>query len=601
MKFTVLKRTATALIYGAAVISFISVSATGCTAEEYTDERYLEDGEGMHEDGEMSGKETVTVRFSVSETVPSSKAESAISNTSILLYRNGLLYARLDNGLEAEVIPGEEYTYYAVANTYVNDTPLNEEETAGWTVDVNPGEPDAFIMSACGEFTVIEDNMTVGIPLERTHSAIRFSVDDSAAKGLEISRVWIMQAATSVSLFRTSGAVSTNTGETASAAELEALNNGEEIILYVPENCQGILLPENTDSWAKIPDNLGYKSELCTYMEVQGEFSGEHELAGPVTYRFYLGQDAVSDFNIFRNTEYSVCLCPTRKAVTRPSWMVSARNVYADIPYILVDMDGNIKYDFHNKFSTYRHDAVWVKAIKGKDGYAVIGNEDGKSVLGLSSGLEDWEFYQPCTEEVHDIVFGKGKYMLAGSEGNIFVSEDGLRWSSYRLGSVESLDFTGDMFFAMDENTIYSSEDGLSWSSYRTEHRVNNAVYGDGEYLVTGNTGFVYRSGDGMTWTQHPVEYDMPESQELVYGNGVYIISSGTELHYSLDGIQWFQNTVYTNPYMVVDFHDGIFLAACHNRNTIEIYTSLDGRGWKRLKILSSSISGNISDVCIVL
>ena len=61
MKFTVFKRTATALIYGAAVISFISVSAAGCTAEEYTDERYLEDGEGMHEDGEMSGKETVTV------------------------------------------------------------------------------------------------------------------------------------------------------------------------------------------------------------------------------------------------------------------------------------------------------------------------------------------------------------------------------------------------------------------------------------------------------------------------------------------------------------------------------------------------------------
>ncbi|HIS22405.1 MAG TPA: hypothetical protein IAC09_03055, partial [Candidatus Cryptobacteroides intestinipullorum] len=47
MKFTVFKRTATALIYGAAVISFISVSAAGCTAEEYTDERYLEDGEGM--------------------------------------------------------------------------------------------------------------------------------------------------------------------------------------------------------------------------------------------------------------------------------------------------------------------------------------------------------------------------------------------------------------------------------------------------------------------------------------------------------------------------------------------------------------------------
>ena len=97
-------------------------------------------------------------------------------------------------------------------------------------------------------------------------------------------------------------------GDYASAGDLNTLNTtGEGIHFYTLENRQGTLLPQVTDPWQKIPDNLS-NGNLCTYIEVNASFRQGFFYSGNVTYRFYLGQDSTTNFDIIRNNDMSVLL-----------------------------------------------------------------------------------------------------------------------------------------------------------------------------------------------------------------------------------------------------------------------------------------------------
>ena len=73
---------------------------------------------------------------------------------------------------------------------------------------------------------------------------------------------------------------------------------------YVPENRQGFI-GGITTSFDKSPDrtdDVRERADGLTYLEVTAEGTGTY--AGTITYRSYLGQDAVSDFDIRRNAHY---------------------------------------------------------------------------------------------------------------------------------------------------------------------------------------------------------------------------------------------------------------------------------------------------------
>lgn len=75
-------------------------------------------------------------------------------------------------------------------------------------------------------------------------------------------------------------------------------------VFYVPENLQGTL-PGITDSEGKSPDRSGEvaaRRDRLTYLETVVDASGQYK--GSITYRSYLGRDAVSNFDIRRNAHY---------------------------------------------------------------------------------------------------------------------------------------------------------------------------------------------------------------------------------------------------------------------------------------------------------
>ena len=75
-------------------------------------------------------------------------------------------------------------------------------------------------------------------------------------------------------------------------------------VFYVPENRQETV-SGITDSAGKSPDKndaVAAKQDRLTYLETVVDASGQYK--GSITYRSYLGRDAVSDFDIRRNAHY---------------------------------------------------------------------------------------------------------------------------------------------------------------------------------------------------------------------------------------------------------------------------------------------------------
>lgn len=112
----------------------------------------------------------------------------------------------------------------------------------------------------------------------------------------------------------------------ASASDVTALNNGSSISLYAFENMQGTLLPENTDPWKKVPGQIDGAADYCTYLELEGSYTNGSKTYGKLVYRMYLGNDSTTNFDVKRNTIYSVTLYPTEEEVDghRGSWKIES-------------------------------------------------------------------------------------------------------------------------------------------------------------------------------------------------------------------------------------------------------------------------------------
>lgn len=109
------------------------------------------------------------------------------------------------------------------------------------------------------------------------------------------------------------------------------------IVLYVPENVQGVLLPGNIDPFSKTRDRIsdidGKSYEgLCTYLELNVSKPDKGEgFSGDLTYRCYLGEDNVSDFSVRRNMHYDLTISLTDEGFHLDNWKVVRGDNWSDI------------------------------------------------------------------------------------------------------------------------------------------------------------------------------------------------------------------------------------------------------------------------------
>lgn len=297
----------------------------GCTVFESVDTGHSRD------------VELINVRFVVDDVVGKSSIspdECKWEYLNIYAYSQGQIaaYRCFDYGDNPvlELIRDREYDLYVLAGTKkVEPDPMLDDFLRNCEVRASSFDElqGGFSFAWKSEGHKVESS-SINVILERLVAKVVLSIDDSALKGLRVTSVRLCQSPLKVCPFMEGGSrvlcdEDVGDGDFATEADIYTLNKGGSVQFYVLENCQGLLLPQNTDPWTKTPDSIPESADLCTYLELMCEFESESFYQGEVLYRIYLGRDNVSDFNVRRNEVLNLTLTLTDSSLKKLSWKVT--------------------------------------------------------------------------------------------------------------------------------------------------------------------------------------------------------------------------------------------------------------------------------------
>ena len=281
-----------------------------------------------------------------------SASETAVTNLNLFVYYDGKLetssYIESPTSFSMSLVKGRTYNMYALANMGRVSAPFTEEEMKDYQYSISKVTDIKLAFPMCwslADKTISGSGPRININLERMVSRINFSIDSSELEDFTVTAVRLRQAALKMYPFfdnGSEGSMASNLsevgdGDWASSSDLTKLNAGQKIWFYALENCQGVLLPGNKSAESKIPSEIPYGSELCTYLEMTASFSGEYEgvdvSSDNVKYRFYLGEDNCSNFNIRRNTDIQVKLKVTEGRIFDEGWKISYGEPLPEVSY----------------------------------------------------------------------------------------------------------------------------------------------------------------------------------------------------------------------------------------------------------------------------
>ena len=304
-------------------------------------------------------------------------SDTKVADINIYAYYDGMLeasvYEKSPQSVSLSLMNGRKYNLYALSNMGEVEGPISEDELIAMDYsikaisDMFSGLPMSWSQK---DFTVSGSSPKASVTLERLVSRIRFSIDKSALDGLSMTAVQLKQGALRATPFISgSKAASTSEvgdGDYATSSDITSLNSGNTVTFYALENCQGVLLPNNKEASSKVPEEIADKSARCTYLEMTASFSGKYEgvdvSSDNVKYRFYLGEDNCTDFNVIRNKDVKINLKVTEDRIFDESWRVSYGEDLPNIAYGLTSSKSSISL---NVGSSTTLSATYYRTVDG--------------------------------------------------------------------------------------------------------------------------------------------------------------------------------------------------------------------------------------------
>ena len=210
--------------------------------------------------------------------------------------------------MSLDLVKGEVYDIFALVNMgdMTDELPSFVKDVSSIGYDVpSYSEVDSRGLPMSGSLSgfIPGDRPSAVVPLRRLFAKVTaelaLAYDDAS-----ITDVYIRNLNGTLSVF----------GESAASSSADILSDVEyssasgsygSYVFYVPENRQGVI-GSASDSHGKNPDldqAIAAVSDRLTYMEVGVALDGR-DYAGEVTYRSYLGSDAVKDFDVVGNKRY---------------------------------------------------------------------------------------------------------------------------------------------------------------------------------------------------------------------------------------------------------------------------------------------------------
>ena len=245
-------------------------------------------------------------------------------------YTNGV-------GMEIEVYEGMKYSIYAVANAGEELDVRSVEEIGEMVYSI----PDISKMTSPGGAVLMSGktdpqrfeaaNPSVTIYLTRCVAKVVLMADYSQLNEdveINVTKVQLRNAPACVNVFGESKIEAKSgsmDGETIYSPAESELAGG--IVFYLFENLQGTLQPRNTSQKEKTWDNGSSYKDLCSYVQLEATYNSPRKY-GDILYRFYLGKDMVSNYDVERNTQQNITVCFINDGgVDENTWRVDNSNI----------------------------------------------------------------------------------------------------------------------------------------------------------------------------------------------------------------------------------------------------------------------------------
>lgn len=216
-----------------------------------------------------------------------------------------------------------------------------------------------------------------------------------------------------------------------------------------------------------------------------------------------------------------------------------------------------------------------------------IAGDCSDSALGIYESRDGKTWIQKMPGVCQDVKFANGIWVAAfsgsGATGLYYSTTSGsggTSWTQYYSGKVTvncfSVCYGNGIWVASSSEGKYYSTDGKAWTKAdNVTGFFDTILYGNGVFVAIKkeSTSWAY-SVDGKTWAcpSGVISYNI---NFICYGNGSWVIGTGTARYYSADGKAW--KASYANSYLSCHYANGLFIMGLGGGS---IQYSNNGNSW---------------------
>ena len=234
-----------------------------------------------------------------------------------------------------------KYKVYAVANLGKSVALATEGEILSLKGDegssaVSGSGGSGVLMSGKLPLQVLRGKQGITVPLTRAVAKIEVKGDmtglndDVSVKVKQVRLRNVPKTGTYFCTDKVKDVSEVKDGDPMQFADCAGFPGGVEF--YMLENMQGTLLPGNTSQKDKVWPQGSLYAGVCSYVEIVAQYESDLK-EGDVVYRFYLGSDACSNYDVQRNVKYVVSVFfKGNGGVDENSWRVDVEDLDDVIP-----------------------------------------------------------------------------------------------------------------------------------------------------------------------------------------------------------------------------------------------------------------------------
>jgi hypothetical protein len=155
------------------------------------------------------------------------------------------------------------------------------------------------------------------------------------------------------------------------------------------------------------------------------------------------------------------------------------------------------------------------------------------------------EHFVSGTDVPFSIAYGAERWVIVGSDGNIWTSENKVKWtnrvSTTALNLNQVIYTEGEFITVGTGGTIVTSADGISWTRRNSggSAHLNSVAHGNGLFVAVGDRGNVLTSSNRVQWTSRSLGAGFVFT-DVAYGAGHFVaVGFDGVIAASMDGRNW--------------------------------------------------------------